>query len=275
MLATNNSSSTLPTSTEPHRHESRLSGWRKLIDKQYADIPICLCSFVSGLCDSASFNASAVFVSMQTGNTLFLAIGAAHLPPNVPYMWLRAITSIGCFMLGCFCFSKLRHVQPLRKGTLAFNFLTQALFIIVAAALAQSGVASPMADLYLAEKLAGELVFDFKLLIPIGLLAFQFGGQIVTSRMLGYNEVPTNVLTSLYCDLFSDPLLFSPLSSNPKRNRRIASAILFFLGGLSGAWLAKSDAGMGTALWIGGAVKFVIAFAWLGWKEGEINLEKQ
>ncbi|KAJ4367184.1 hypothetical protein N0V83_007714 [Neocucurbitaria cava] len=255
-------------------HQSRLSGWRKPIDKQYADIPLCLCSFVSGLCDSASFNASSVFVSMQTGNTLFLAIGAARLPPNVPYMWLRAITSIGCFMLGCFCFSKLRHVEPLRKGTLAFNFFTQGVFIFVAAALAQSGVVSAMADLHVAERLAGELHFDFNLLIPIALLAFQFGGQIVTSRMLGYNEVPTNVLTSLYCDLFSDPNLISPWSSNPKRNRRVFSAVLFFLGGLSGAWLAKSDAGMGTALWIGGALKLVIALAWLVWKEKDVAFEK-
>jgi len=46
-------------------------------------------------------------------------------------------------------------------------------------------------------------------LLPLALLAFQFGGQIVTSRVLGFNEVPTNVLTSLYCDLFRFVSFFS------------------------------------------------------------------
>ncbi|KAK7985723.1 hypothetical protein PG988_003345 [Apiospora saccharicola] len=63
---------------------SFLAGLRDDIDLDYADIPICLCSLVSGLCDSTAFNASAVFVSMQTGNTIFLALGAAALPRNVP-----------------------------------------------------------------------------------------------------------------------------------------------------------------------------------------------
>lgn len=33
----------------------------------WAELPILACSFVSGLVDSVSFNAGAVFVSMQTG----------------------------------------------------------------------------------------------------------------------------------------------------------------------------------------------------------------
>lgn len=40
------------------------------IDPAHSDIPVVTCSFVSGLCDSVAFNASSVFVSMQTGACL-------------------------------------------------------------------------------------------------------------------------------------------------------------------------------------------------------------
>lgn len=44
-----------------------MSKLRHDIDPSHSDLPILLCSFVSGLCDSVAFNASNVFVSMQTG----------------------------------------------------------------------------------------------------------------------------------------------------------------------------------------------------------------
>lgn len=52
-------------------------GWittlRDDIDPANSDAPVLTCCFVSGLCDSVAFNASSVFVSMQTGEpTCFL-----------------------------------------------------------------------------------------------------------------------------------------------------------------------------------------------------------
>ena len=100
----------------------------------------------------------------------------------------------------------------------------------------------------------------------IALLSFQSSGQIVLSRTLGFNEIPTNVVTSLYCDLISDRELFAPLTANVKRNRRVVAVVLLFGGGIAGAWLQRSSAGMAGALWIAGSVKMVIALAWLAWK---------
>lgn len=265
-ITTPESASTRTSASDNGPITNIVSTLRDEVDKQYADIPVCLCSLVSGLCDSVAFNAATVFVSMQTGNTIFLALGAASLPSNVPMMWLRALCSIGAFLAGVFSFGKLRHVRPTTKGTLAANFAVQAIFIFIAAALAQSRVVPAMADLHLAEKLAREEEVHYEILGPIILLAFQFGGQIVTSRQLGFNEVPTNVLTSVYCDLFSDPKLFARWSENPKRNRRASAVILMLIGGIAGGWLSKSQAGMSAALWIGGAVKLCIAVCWLGWK---------
>ncbi|KAK8008172.1 hypothetical protein PG991_010723 [Apiospora marii] len=256
------------SSTDPDAAMKRPSFFASLrddIDLDYADIPICLCSLVSGLCDSTAFNASAVFVSMQTGNTIFLALGASSLPRGAPLMWLKALCSILAFLLGVLVFSQTRAVRPRAKRTLAASFLAQALLIWAAAALAQGGAAPAFGSLDLAEAMQRDGVLDLRALGPIMLLAFQFGGQIVTTRLLGFNEVPTNVLTSVYCDLMSDPLLLAPWRANPKRNRRASAVVLMLVGGVCGGWLSRTRAGMGVALWVAGAVKFGIAVAWVAW----------
>jgi hypothetical protein len=207
------------------------------------------------------------------GNTIFLALGASHLPAGQPLLWLRALVSMAAFWAGCLAFSKSRHFHPQRKTTLSISFMIQAALIFVAAALAQTGAVPSFAGMLLGTTLSPdqeslhEIDEDNALsLLPLALLAFQFGGQIVSSRILGFNEVPTNVLTSLYCDLLSDPLLLVPLSKNPKRNRRVAAIILSVIGGITGGWLQRSRAGMSGALWLAGAIKMVIAIAWVAWR---------
>lgn len=240
------------------------------IDLNYAYIPLLIYCMVSGLSDSVAFNAAGVFVSMQTGNTIFLALGASHLPAAQPRLWLKALVSIGCFQFGAFAFSQFRHFgSQKRKVVLFVSCFIQAALVIVAAALAQAAVIPAFADSKLstiAESATREAqANDYIVLCPIALLAFQFGGQIYTSRVLGYGEVPTIVLTSLYCDLFSDPKLFAPLTTNATRNRRIAAAILTLVGGIAGGWLQRSRAGMPGALWIAAALKLAIAVSWLVW----------
>jgi len=101
-------------------------------------------------------------------------------------------------------------------------------------------------------------------LIPLAFLAFQSGGQIVTSRLLGFNEVPTTVLTSVYCDLASDPNILE--RDNVKRNRRAGAIIGILIGGIAGGWISRSSAGMSVSLWIAAGIKLLIAFSWSIWK---------
>ena len=206
------------------------------------------------------------------GNTIFLALGASGYPPNTHLLWLRAIVSISAFWFGCFFFSRARHFHPRRKVVLSFFFLLQGMFIVAAAALAQTNTVPAFGWAKLPTTLDASLTAvrteheeEARTLLPLALLAFQFGGQIVASRVLGYNEIPTNVLTSLYCDLLSDPLLVAGLRENPKRNRRIAAIFLTVGGGIGGGWLQRSAGGMGSALWIAAAIKIAIAVAWLAW----------
>ncbi|KAG0651344.1 hypothetical protein D0Z07_1791 [Hyphodiscus hymeniophilus] len=229
------------------------------ISLNHADIPIIACCLVSGLCDSSAYNAWTCFVSMQTGNTIFLALGASNQPSDHPYGWVKSLTSITCFLLGCLVFASTRLIQPKARGTLAISFLLQSICIIIAAALVQAHVVPEPHGVQL---LTGDV--DFLELLPLGFLAFQSGGQIVTSRLLGFNEVPTTVLTSVYCDLASDPNFLK--KDNVKRNRRLGAVLMILLGGIAGGWISRSKAGLSVTLWIAAAIKFGIACSWSLWR---------
>lgn len=285
---------TLPTTEDRSPNgsvpKSRKSAWQSAlsylkneITPEHADIPIIACCLVSGLCDSSAYNAWSCFVSMQTGssslpipplpplitlisshtstgNTIFLALGASGQPTTHPDGWLKSIVSIACFLCGCFVFASTRLIHPKARGTLAASFLLQSICIIVAAALVQSHVVPEPHGLVT----EGSLHINFLDLLPLSFLAFQSGGQIVTSRLLGFNEVPTTVLTSVYCDLASDPKILA--RDNVKRNRRAAAVLAILIGGISGGWISRSKAGMSVSLWIAAAIKFGIAVSWSLWK---------
>jgi phosphatidylserine synthase len=194
----------------------------------------------------------------STGNTIFLALGASGQPNGQPLKWLKSLVSISVFFLGCFTFSNTRFIKPKARGTLAASFVIQALCIIVAAILTQTHVVPEPVGTYVDDKV------NLLELLPLGFLAFQSGGQIVTSRILGFNEVPTTVLTSVYCDIASDPKLIK--ADNVKRNRRVAAVLCILIGGICGGWISRSSAGLATVLWIAAGIKLSIALGWSLWK---------
>lgn len=255
-----NNSSNVRTNTKDAKWRQWIQHLQADISLEHAELPLLLCCFVSGVCDSSAYNAWTCFVSMQTGNTIFLALGASNQPTTHPYGWVKSLTSILCFILGCFFFGSSRHFDPLRRGTLAASFAIQASALVVAAALVQAGLVP--------EPHAENIVqgVDFIELIPLAFLAFQSGGQMVTSRILGFSEVPTTVLTSVYCDLASDPKILAPWRDNIKRNRRVFAVVSLLIGGIVGGWLSKSKGGMSSALWMSAAIKYGIAISWSLWK---------
>lgn len=147
------------------------------------------------------------------------------------------------------------------------------MLLLVVAAMAQSGTISQFVRHAVSphHKLSEEHSGSLLVLVPVGLLAFQFGGQVVASRVLGFNEVPTSVLTSLYCDLLSDPRLFARIGTNEKRDRRVLAMLMLLGGGIVGAWLQRSDAGMPPAIWIAGGLKLVVAVSWLFWRSKRVE----
>ena len=101
--------------------------------------------------------------------------------------------------------------------------------------------------------------------LPIALIAFQSAGQAVTSRVLAYGTMTSVVLTSIYLDLFSDAKMFTPLSENAERNRRVAAPILLLIGAIFGGLWAHSEVGLAGALWTAVILKTFVIIAWCCW----------
>ncbi|MCJ1431828.1 hypothetical protein MMC27_001183 [Xylographa pallens] len=278
-----------PSSLSPPHRSPLLTHLLTPITPTLTSLPLLLSTFISGLADSASYNAWSAFVSMQTGNTVFLALGASSQPLTRPYGWLKSLTSIVFFstsrpptaplaiprmlieatVLGCAFFARLMRAPGHGGRTrlaLAGSFAIQAAMMFTAAGLA-TGKVVPTPDGLVSPPANPPMFIE---LVPLALLAFQAGGQIVASRVLGHSEIPTTVLTSVYCDLTSDAGVLK--GDNAVRDRRLMGVVCLVLGGIVGGWVSRSEAGLGTVFWVGGGLKCVLVGAWLGWgaeREGE------
>lgn len=194
------------------------------------------------------------------GNTIFVGLGASNQNPR-PFGWARSLTSIGCFVIGCFLFARLnRIIGAQRRGCLMLSFLIQASIIVITAALVQGGVVSSAFD----DDDASQSTTRWDQEVPIVLLSLQSAGQIVASRALGFNEIPTVVITSLLCDLMSDPKLF--FLRNEKRDRRVIAFVLTLVGAIIGGWVTKATEDIAPILWLSAGIKFIMAFSWGFWK---------
>ncbi|KAH9886823.1 hypothetical protein F4778DRAFT_757828 [Xylariomycetidae sp. FL2044] len=222
-------------------------------------LPLLACCFATGLTDGTLYNAYGTFVSMQTGNTVFVALGTSG-QNNKSFGWAYSLCSIGCFIIGCFAFSRLHEVigGPKLRRTLFSSFLLQTLCVTLAAAIIQGGIINGQ---YPSPR--GPTEVEFRELVPVALLSFQAAGQIVNSRGLGIGEVPTVVITSLLCDLVSDKKLLDPIKENVKRNRRAVAFVLTLLGAICGGWISKATGAVQPSLWLVAGIKAVITCSWL------------
>ena len=104
----------------------------------------------------------------------------------------------------------------------------QGLCLVIAAVLVQA-------------KAISSAVEDFEsmvILVPLVFLGFQAGGQVWTSEVLGFKEIPIMVLTSVYFGLASDVKLLQRFKKNLPRTRRFVAVASFLLGAIL-RWLAE------------------------------------
>jgi hypothetical protein len=139
------------------------------------------------------------------------------------------------------------------------SFMLQASLILLTAGLIEGGAVSSALDGKLSQA-----VPPFDQEVPIVLLSLQSAGQIVASRALGFNELPTVVITSLLCDLMSDPHVF--LVRNVKRDRRIIAFVLTLVGAIIGGWVTKVTAAISPILWLSAGIKSLLVLAWAFWR---------
>ncbi|KAM0253495.1 hypothetical protein ACHAP5_000524 [Fusarium lateritium] len=228
------------------------------ISCSWADAVLLACYVVTGLLDSSSIQVWGTFVSMQTGNTVYIGLGLASFATSTPGPRLyKSALSVASFCLGSFLFARFhRLVSPRRRWVLCASFTMQALLTSAAALIVTLRPPGPNTD-----------SLAWNVLVPITLMAFQSCGQAVASRALKQNALISLVLTSVYCDLFSDRELFA--LDNVSRNQRAAAPLLLLFGVVAGGLFAQSSVGIAGALWIAAGLKLCMVVAWFLWRSEE------
>ena len=232
------------------------------VSQRHTSHLIIVCCLITGLLDSTLFYGFGTFVSGQTGNTILFGLGAstAHITER-PYRWAKSLIAIISFVLGCAAFSHAtRALGKLRRGTLILSFAVQAVIVLVVAIILQSEAVEGILH-----KITKEI--NWRDCLPIALLSFQSAGQIVASRALGHDGIPTVVLTSMFHDLATDTNLLA--WDNVKRNRRLGAFAATLLGALAGGFISISSGRMQSTLWVVGGLKMGIAGAWIVWPAEE------
>ncbi|CAJ2508510.1 Uu.00g135360.m01.CDS01 [Anthostomella pinea] len=205
--------------------------------------------------------ADLVLLFSYTGNTVYVGLGIAD--PAASTRWIKSLISITGFCAGSFCFSRFHALfgGPSRRvrGVLVARVLVQFLCIVAAAVIV---TVAPDTEPGNGHHL------HWHVLVPLAVVSFQSSGQAVISRALRYRSLTSVVLTSIYCDLFSDASIFA--ANNADRNRRAAAPVLLLVGALVGALVggfwSRSEISMMGALWTAAALKLCIVVLWLVWK---------
>lgn len=238
---------------------------------RYGDLALLACCFVSGLLDAAAFDNYSVFIGMQTGNTVLLGLSTASLPVNTPLTWAKTLVAIASFLCGAFGTFTFHRVTArgvkLRRVHVVASFGAQTLLLILAAALCSTSLVptDPLGKSY--------ILNDPRTLTALPLLAFQSGMQIATGRLLGFGEVPTVVLTSVYADLMGDVVGLK--AKNDKRDRRIGAVVLLLGGAICSGWLLRAGIDLYGVIWITVGIKTIVTVSmWLGLQPVRKSSEK-
>lgn len=257
--------------------------WLNPVLTTHCDLILVAHSFCTGLIDATIFANYSVFVGMQTGNTIILALSTASLPAGQPYAYLTTIVSICTFLIGAFTTAQLSYrLGPLRRLTLTSNLLIQGLLIALSAILLSvKGIGIPTDN---RQEHVNEVLSQAMIVAAIPPLAFENGMQIVTSKLMGIDEIPVNVITSLYAGLMSDKALlvwrkggkwtWGWHTGDMKRSRRLAALAAIFGGALCAAWILRKGPGMILSLWLGAGIKIctaLIAGMFLGEQDVEVD----
>jgi len=226
------------------------------VHRTRADIVLLFSYITTGLLDSAATAEFGSFVSMQTGNTVYVGLGLAN--PRGSTRWIKSGTSILSFCLGSFLFARYHRRFSVRRRWVLISSTIIQLLCVIGAALVVTLAASTDGE-------GGNHDKHWHVLLPLALVAFQSAGQAVVSRALNYNALTSVVLTSIYCDLFMDAKLFAGLTENPDRNRRVAAPLLLLVGAIMGGAWASTEIGITGALWTAAVLKLAVVATWSFW----------
>ncbi|THV66866.1 hypothetical protein D6D24_09292 [Aureobasidium pullulans] len=243
-LEQNQTSETTTTPTKQNTLSTYLTNPIKPSSK-YTLTQFLLLSLATGIIDATTFSLYSVFVTKQTGNTIFLALAAlqhtsvSQTEPNVAI-------SISLFFCSAIIFGHLgRYIGSSTRLWLLVSNLISTSLIFAATALRYFGPAQRTGPFALG---------------VIALLSIGMGAQVTVAFAAKIPDVNTTMVTGAIVQVAMDGNVFG--KDNAARTRRV----FFFLAMLGGAFVGAGcascmDASLG--LLVAGCVKTVVTVMFL------------
>ncbi|KAI5247115.1 hypothetical protein E4T42_06047 [Aureobasidium subglaciale] len=218
--STSSSSSDTPSKPKPKTLSTYLTTTLSPSSK-YLQTQFLFLSFATGIIDACTFSLYSVFVTKQTGNTIFLALSALK-HTSVSQNEANVAVSISTFFISAVLFGHLG--AAVGKQTRLWMFTT-----LVFAATASR--------YWCKQEATGSIA-----LIIIALLSIAMGAQVTLAFAIKVPDINTTMVTGAIIQIATDANIFN--RDNSARSRRS----VFFLAMLGGAFVGAGCASRGDAV---------------------------
>ncbi|KAJ7150961.1 hypothetical protein C8R43DRAFT_493765 [Mycena crocata] len=239
--------------------------WREFlwsdVNPEYATGPLSVYCFMTGFIDAISFTAVFVWCGFQTGNFAQIALAVARLSSTHEFAHtivdLQAIVSLVAFNLGALAGRIGDRLGPHTRLWLVSGTMVQALITLLAGVCIQmSGEGS------IAPGRAQPSWTNGWTSVGLALMAASLGLQGVMSKRLNTHFSTSVVLTALWIELFTDPLLFRVRQKVASRDHRMLALVALFTGAVV-ARLLLGKFGAPATLGFGAGIRMFIAAGWV------------
>ncbi|KAH8116002.1 hypothetical protein DFH11DRAFT_1840503 [Phellopilus nigrolimitatus] len=263
----NSETSTLPGPVSAMEGpESRQLSWREYlmqnVDPNLSTSPLASFCFMTGFIDAITFSAVFVWCGFQTGNTVQLSLAIARLfsPGQTNFEFRmadrQALVSLLTFLGGASLGRLGDRIGSNTRLWLSLGTFIQALFTMAAALTVWKGGQGSVAD-----DRGDPAWTNAKSFVGLGFASASIGLQGIMGKRVNSQFATTVVLTTVWCELMSDPKLFGRRFVNTRDHKFIAVFALF-LGGFAGRAILDKVGSAG-AFGVGTGIRFLIAIAWL------------
>ncbi|KAI6131447.1 hypothetical protein EDD16DRAFT_1469738 [Pisolithus croceorrhizus] len=232
------------------------------IDERRAVVPLVGYCFMTGFLNAVCFSAIFAWCASQTGNTIQLSIAIGRLLDKQPDHLYRivdrlALTSLLSFILGGFVGRIGERVGRSTRIWLVCGTLLQAL-LTMGAAIALWKSHMP----WYAAPDSGPIWTSALAFLAYGFMSASMGLQGVMAKRLNTQFSTSVVLTSIWCELISEPKLFHLRRGVVERDHKFLTIFCMLFGGFSGRCVLD-DVGPAFTLGIAAGLRLVISGWWL------------